>query len=560
MPASSIGRRPFYVATVVSLLLVVGGAALILAVPPTVPPSIYVEAVVDEPPLLNPLLATYTQASHDALPLVFAGLLRPEPDGSLTPDLAERWEASTDGQVYTVWLRDGLTWHDGHPLDADDVVFTVGLLQSEGHQGSAELAEPWRGIGVDAIDGRTARFTLPEPLASFPDHLTLGIVPRHALPGATATDLPRHPFNRRPIGSGPYRVVEADSERLVLRRHEDHYRPTRLDRIELRFFADRSDAISALLDGAVDGMAHLRPDEIARIATESDLAVYTLAERSKLATIALNVETPLFRDRSVRAALGSAVDRLGLVAQALRGQGEPAFGPIPVQSWAYKPPTEIGAYDPGAAARLLEGAGWRLDPDGRRERDGQPLAFTLATATTPDRLAVAELLAAQLAVVGFTVALEALPADELIEERLDTRRFEAALVGQWAVGVDPDVYSQWHSSQAPPHGNNYGGFTDPDVDRWLEVGRQVLSAQERRNAYVHFQGRWSEEQPSIVLYHPMHSFAVRKELRGVRADPSPDSSWRLRGAVNWQRVAAATPLDRVRALVRNRLPELLPTE
>ena len=147
--------------------------------------------------------------------------------------------------------------------------------------------------------------------------------------------------------------------------------------------------------------------------------------------------------------------------------------------------------------------------------------------------------------------MRAVPADELFDDYLEPRRFEAALVGPVehgqrsgrlsAVALQPDRAAA---------GGNYAGFADADVDRWLEVGRQEPDRELRRNAYLHFQARWVEEQPALVLYHPIYSFAVSRDVWGVAADPLPDSSWRLRSAVGWHRVARPTGWQEARAVLR----------
>jgi peptide/nickel transport system substrate-binding protein len=250
--------------------------------------------------------------------------------------------------------------------------------------------------------------------------------------------------------------------------------------------------------------------------------------------------------------LARAVDREALIRDALGGQGEPAVGPIPIQSWAYARAPATAEHDPTGAVALLDEAGWKPGPDGTRARDGQPLAVRLLTANAPDRMAVARELAEQLAAVGVELTIDAVPADELVDDFLEPRRFEAALVGQWSMGSDPDVYPQWHSSQVGGNGGNFAAFADADVDRWLEAGRQTSDREQRRNAYLHFQARWAEEQPAIVLYHPSFSFAVARDVWGVAADPLPDSSWRLRSAVGWHRVARPTAWQEARAVVSAR--------
>jgi peptide/nickel transport system substrate-binding protein len=550
-------RRPWplIVGGVVLLLglpLVLAGALLLL-VEPAVARDQYVEAVAGEPPLLNPLLAPYTLAGQDILPLVFAALVRTDAAGHVELDLAERLDVEEEGRAYVARLRDDLVWDDGEPLTAEDVAFTVRLVQAPDHQGSQELADLWRSVEVEIVDPRTVRFRLPTPLASFPEHLTLGLLPRHALDGVAASELALHAFNRQPVGSGPYRVASFDPERLVLERNPTfHGAPPRIGRIELRVYGERAGALQAIMRREVDGMAGLRPDEIQQISTSGQHVVYALPERSKTAAVIYNLETPVLREAVVRNALARAVDREALIRDVLAGHGEPAAGPIPVQSWAYVRAPATVEHDPAAAAALLEEAGWRVGADGVLQRDGAPLQITLVTADTPDRLAVARALAEQARAIGVDLDVRAVPADELFDDHLQPRRFEAALVGQWSMGSDPDVYPQWHSSQTGRSGGNYAGFADADVDRWLEVGRQEPDRELRRNAYLHFQARWAEAQPALMLYHPVYSFAVARDVWGVAADPLPDSSWRLRSAVGWHRVARPSGWQEARAVLAAR--------
>ena len=546
-------RRPWRLLAVLAvavLLPLVLAGALLLLVEPAVAPDRYVEAVAGEPPLLNPILAPYTLAGQDMLPLVFAALVRTDAAGNVELDLAERLDVEDEGRAYLVRLRDGLRWDDGEPLTADDLAFTVGLVQASDQQGSTELADLWRGVQVEVVDAATARFRLPTPLASFPEHLTLGLLPRHVLGGVAASALPLHPFNRRPVGSGPYRVASFEPDRLVLERSPSYYGAApRLGRIELRMYGDRETALAGVLHGEVDGLAGLRPEEIGQVAASPGHVLYALPERAKSAAVIFNLQTPILKEAAVRSALARAVDREALIRDALDGQGEPAFGPIPAQSWAYARAPATAEYDPGAAASLLDEAGWRAGQDGVRQHDGVPLSIALVTADTPERLAVARALAEQFGKLGVRLDVRAVASDELFDDYLEPRHFEAALVGQWNMGSDPDIYPQWHSSQTSASGANFAGFADADVDRWLEVGRQSTDRELRRTAYQHVQARWAEAQPAIVLYHPIFSFAVARDVWGVQADPLPDSSWRLRSAVGWFRIAQPTAWQEARAAV-----------
>ena len=533
----------------VALAPAVGLLLLVLSAAPTVVSDTYVEAMADEPPLLNPILAPYTQARQDVLPLVFAGLVRADAEGNVYPDLAERWTVGDDGREYLVELRPNLRWHDGEPLTAEDVAFTIRLVQAPDHQGSQDLAELWHGVEVEVVDPGTVRFRLPSPLASFAEHLTLGLLPRHVLDGVAASALPLHGFNRAPIGSGPYRVVSLDPDQIALERYSDYHGvPPRLARIELRTFAERDAAVEALVTGRVDGLGSLRAEEVQRLESSPRVAVYSFPERAKVALLTMNVQAPILDQQPVRQAIARAIDRDRLIQDALTGQGEPTFGPIPVQSWAFAGPSVAAPYDPHAASALLDEAGWALVETGAgpRVREGTPLSLSLLAPDTPDRVALADQIARQLAEVGIELRVRIVPPDELVDNYLQSRDFELALVGQWTMGSDPDLYPQWHSSQIGRQGGNYTGFRSLDVDRWLEQGRQETDREARRNAYLHFQARWAEEQPSVVLFHPLYSFAVARDVRGVTADPLPDSSWRLRDATGWYRVTTPSGWQQAR--------------
>jgi peptide/nickel transport system substrate-binding protein len=304
-------------------------------------------------------------------------------------------------------------------------------------------------------------------------------------------------------------------------------------------------------------LAGLRPDEVRQVEANPRLAVYAFPERSKVAQLLMNLETPLLQDRAVRHAIAEAIDRQRLIDDALDGQAEPAFGPIPVQSWAFAQPTLRAPSGPSAASTMLDEAGWIAAPGGVRQRDGVPLRLELATADTAERVAVARTLTAQLGTVGIELVVRPVPIDELFDDFLEPRRFETALLGEWVIGSDPDVYSRWHSSQIGRAGGNYAGFADADVDRWLEAGRQASDPEVRRNAYLHFQARWAQEQPAVILYHPVHTVAVARDVIGVTADPVPDSSWRLRSAARWYRIGKPSAWQEARAFVLARASWLI---
>ncbi|TMD52419.1 MAG: hypothetical protein E6I83_08910, partial [Chloroflexi bacterium] len=220
----------------------------------------YVEGVAGVPQYLNPVIAA-TDVDQDVARLAFSGLTRYDRAGAIVPDLASAFHTESDGRIWTFDIREDATWHDGQPVTADDVVFTVRLLQDRGYVGP--YSDAFRGVTVDKISMRTVRFALPDVYGPFADSTTVPLLPTHLLGNVPYAELSRQPFNASPIGTGPFRVTEVDGRQVVLLRNDDFYRtrPARgrpyLDKVILRFYPDQSDALLALSRGEVDGVGGL---------------------------------------------------------------------------------------------------------------------------------------------------------------------------------------------------------------------------------------------------------------------------------------------------------------
>ncbi len=184
----------------------------------------YVEGVVGRPVRINPLFVD-SPVERDLTTLIFSGLTRAGPDGTILPDLARGWDITPDGKTYIFQLRPRVLWHDGDPFDADDVVFTATLLASPGYPGDPAVAALWRTVTVSRVDRLTVRFDLQEPFAPFLAATTIGILPQHLLGDLDATAVAAATaFNDAPIGTGPFRLRQLTSEGAIL----DAYRPYHL--------------------------------------------------------------------------------------------------------------------------------------------------------------------------------------------------------------------------------------------------------------------------------------------------------------------------------------------
>jgi len=512
----------------------------------------YVEGVVGLPQWVNPILAQYNPVDRDLCALIFEGLTRVNEQGELEPYLAAAWEVSEDGKVYTFQLRQDVRWHDGVPFTTDDVVFTIQAIQDPDYQGVPYLAELWRSVQVEKIDDYTVRFTLEEPFIPFLDYTTIGLLPAHLLADVPARQLPKHPFSTRPVGTGPFMLEELTTEHALLRVNPRHWGPRPyLEKIEFRFYPSEEALFAAYERGEVKGISYVRPQDIPRLRGYPDLRLYS-ARISGYTLIYLNLdnpEVPFFQDKRVRQALLYALDRQRLIDRVLNGQGLIAHSPIMPDSWAYDPEIPIYPYDPQQAQKLLDEAGWRdlqrlwamtgegqAEATGVREKEDVKLSFTLLTRNDPLDIALAQEIARQWARVGVQATPQAVTFSTLTSEYLRPRRFQAVLSRWQELPPDPDPYPRWHSTQIGGEGQNFAGFVNRDADEAIEQARSITDRARRAALYRQFQRVFAEEVPSLLLYYPVYTYAVDKEVKEVQIAPLMSPGDRFRNVASWYMV------------------------
>lgn len=497
--------------------------------------GLYTEGVIGVPQVLNPLLAT-SDADRDISGLLFEGLSTLLPDGSVQPALAEKWEVSSCGTVYTCTLRSNAYWHDGEPVTTVDVLFTLNLLRLPDFSPTS-LQGLWTRVQAQALDDRRIRFTLERPYAPFLSYTTFPLLPAHLLQKVPPADLLNHPFHLHPVGTGPFRFVRLEEEDgipvLELEANPLYYRgPPYLDEVHFRYYRDEGLLVEALLRGEVDGAFGLSRSALERLAGRADLVAYR-AYLQAYNILFLNTHSRFLRDRRIRQALALGLDRAALI----KGFEEEAFlanGPISPISWAYKPDLPAFPYDPARAVRLLEEAGW-LDRngDGVRERDIHSLELVLLTRDTPpERVVLANRIKQQLAPLGISVRV-AVVSHEAFRRRLAERDFDLLLYGWGQLGRDPDEFVLWHSSQTGPEGSNLSSLQNETIDHLLEQGRTILDRDLRIPIYWQFQEEFVREVPAIPLYYPVYTYILPAQMQGVEQFPLNEPGERFRTITGW---------------------------
>ena len=549
-------RLRWQILIVVIALIVIG--VLLLGQQPSVLPGIesviepttggaYTEALIGSLGRLNPLLDAANPADRAVDRLLYSSLIRFDSRGSAQGDLAESWGISQDGTVYNFSLRNEAVWHDGVPVTSEDVIFTIELMRDENLPLPPDLQEFWSQIEVGALNEKTLQFRLPESFAPFLDHLTFGILPKHLLGNLTAQEIINAPFNLNPVGSGPYQfdALQMENEEIrgvALSAFDDYYEQQPfIEEVFFQYYPDSPSAFAAYQEGEVMGISEITPDVLDSALKETDLNLFT-GRRSRLNLVFLNLDIPslpFLQDPLVRRALLMGINRSWIVDRLLGGQAIIAHGPVFPESWAYYEGIEQLSYDSEAAVDLLKGAGYTIPAEGGnvRAKEGVRLAFEMVYPEVDEYKQIAESIQKDWQKLGVQVDLKPVSYDELVNDYLEPRTYQAALVElNLDRSPDPDPYPFWHQAQITG-GQNYSGWDDRQASEYLEQARVLVSAADRTKRYRNFQVRFASEMPALPLFYPVYSFAIDRQVQGVSMGPLYEPSDRLNTITSWYLVA-----------------------
>jgi peptide/nickel transport system substrate-binding protein len=491
--------------------------------------GVLVEGMVGAPRRLNPLLSDPNPVDKELVSLIFDGLTRYDDSGRLQPALARRWEVSEDGLTILFELREDVTWHDGRPFTAADVLFTYGLLQDDDFPAPAETRMAWQSVTITTTgtadgSGQTAvLFDLPSPYGPFLDATTRGILPAHLLRNIPVTLLEDHAFNQAPIGTGPFRVASSSewrrTGRLRLAPNPSYWRQgVDIDGVEFRFYPDDVTLLAAFAAGEIHAVNTVSAQALPEAATLPGMRLFT-APSERYTQLLFNLATgnAAVRQFAVRQALAHALDRQALIDQALNGQALLLNGPYLPHSWAHNPGL-ITDYQPNLeqAAALLSEAGWQLEGENQRLREGERLVLRLLVTDESWRPVLAESIAKQWAAIGVNAEVVVIEP-ELLLERLAAREFDIALVDIDPPG-DPDYYDFW-SQEAIVRGQNYAGWNHRRASEALEAARQLWNVTERQPYYDAFLRFFDSELPALTLFQHVYTYGLSETV--LQKDGSP---------------------------------------
>lgn len=495
--------------------------------------GVYAEATFGDITTLNPLYAT-TSSERSVQRLLFSSLMTYDTSGHLNMDAAKAMTVNPAGTEYTVTLRDGIKWHDGTNLTAQDVAFTVGLIKNP--DARSRLRQEWQDVTVTVVSDKIITFTLPSTYAAFPHALTFPILPKHLLADVPASTLQENAFSLSPVGSGPFelRLLQpaVDHKIVNMTAFPEYFKgKPKLDRFEIHAFTSYTQVETALKQRQVTAAII---SDMASIGKMPDYSLKNVAVNNGVYAL-LNTSQPQLKELPVRQALQRGLNVVKLRQSVAPGQNELD---LPFVKGQLHDDTALKAasYDPAEAGRLLDSAGWRMDGTVRK-KDGKALTLSLVTTDNPEHKKSVELMKKDWRALGIDVTTTVVntsdPREDFTQNVLQPRAYDV-LVYELEIGADPDVFAYWHSSQSGPRGLNLSMYASGVADDALSSARTRIEPALRDLKYKAFARQWLADTPAIGLFQSSVKYVAHDQSTSLDDDQRLVSPYdRFANVVYW---------------------------
>lgn len=586
------------------------------------------EGVVGQPRFLNPVYASSNDVDRDLVNLIYSGLFEYDTQGKIVPDLVKEYSVDQDGKTYNLILRQDALFHDGSPLTADDVVFTIKTIQNPDFQ--SPIQTQWLDVDVEKISDYQLKLTLKNPYPAFLETLTLKILPAHLWEDIPSQNFPLCSYNFNPIGSGPFEIKNINKDKagkitsVILEKNSQYYeKEPYLSEISFIFFSDQKALYQAAENNIIDTF---QITDLSEYSGAYGYDEYAFSMPRYYALFFNPKEKEFLTDENLRKALAYATDKEEILKEVLNGQGKTISSPFLLDLYQFQSTSSTIKYNPEKALKILEENGFEkqdgklvkikeaatmkfsttleygdsgkeveylqeclaglaqdIYPDkevtgyfgpktkeavinfqeaysdevlapynlnsgtgkvgpSTREKLNEvcivspaetiPLEITITTSQDPMLTQTAQLVKKQWEELGLTVNLLTLPISEIKQKTIKERDYEILLFGQ-VLGLIPDPFPFWHSSQRVYPGLNLAYFNNEKIDKLLEEARTEPEKEQRFEKYAEAEELLLAKAPAIFLYNPNYLYIAVNKIKGIEPRLIADPSQRFAGIENW---------------------------
>jgi len=502
------------------------------------------EVILGEPKNLNPLFASLNDADRDIAELTYAGLLKYDSQGNLKEDLVKNYKIENNGKTYIFVLKENIFWSDGQKISADDVVFTMNLIQNPETQSPLRIV--FLGTTFKKIDKKTISFTTENPSPSFLENFTFKIIPQHIFKEIPPKEM-SYSLPKTFVSSGPFKIEkilkkEDEIKKIILKKNENYYSPSYIQRFELTFAKDEKE-FQRLKKEATNLSIYSFGDEVKNFKKGFD--VKNLFPTRYFALF-LNQENALLKNKKIKESLALATPKEKIIKEVFGGKARKVDSPF-LEENKIKGDYPIYKFDIKKAKEILKSEGWEdKNKDGilEKEIDGKnyALSFTLHTVEQEELKKVANIIKENWKEIGVKLEIKTYQPQELLQNVIKERKYEILLFGNTLTMI-PEPYYFWHSSQVKYPGLNLSLYQNKDVDKLLEKESKEINTQERNKALAEIQKKITEDIPAIFLYSPNYLYATKKQIKGFNGKYIIDPSKRFIGIENWYIKEKRIPKD-----------------
>jgi len=483
-----------------------------------------------EPDTLDPA-CTFSTFGDNQYKALFDSLIFWGADKNYYPNLAETWDASTDGKTYTFHLRAGVKFHDGTPFNAQAVKVNldrIGKVKcSVGKEAVSLLGDSYD--SAEVVDDATVKIHFSKPFAKFLDSAAFLYFSSPA-----ALDKDGENYGRHPVGTGPFVFKEwIDKDHLTVTRNPDynwapgnaqHTGPAYLDDITWRFIPESSTLVSSLEGKETQLIRGFEVTSVDEIRADQALVVMEDAPPGAPTGWNLNVQLAPLDDIRVRQAVGDALDRATMVKTLFGENLNPAYGALTRSTWSYWPGSEdYFKFDPAKAKSLLDDAGWKdSDGDGIRDKGGEKLTLNLLDITDPQRIPAWEFLQAELKDVGIDLHVEFAESGSVFDRCVAGTPHICPV--HWGMRDPAELSSLWATENIGT-GFNWARLSDSKIDSLLAAGSAEMDRTKREQIYQDLQKEIMDQAAWIPIFEDPGFWAATKSLKGAVVLPSVRHIW-----------------------------------